>query len=187
MRGQAARMRQILNEMLELSRLESSGSADDSTSVDMVALLERIQRDFDKPGETASVVVNAESSRALLGVASEIESVVVNLLSNALRYTPPDGEVSLNWQDSSSGATLTVADNGEGIDPQHLPRLTERFYRVDRGRSRDEGGIGLGLAIVKHVLTRHDAELEIVSEPGTGSEFRCRFPANRMVVGIVGD
>ena len=114
------------------------------------------------------------------GMSGEIGSVAVNLLSNALRYTPADGQVTLTWQASPSGAELIVTDTGEGIEAAFIPRLTERFYRVDRGRSRDEGGIGLGLAIVKHVLTRHDAELRISSEVGRGSEFCCQFPRNRV-------
>ena len=104
----------------------------------------------------------------------------MNLLSTALRYTPQDGEISLTWKSDSDGAHLIVKDTGEGIDAEHIPRLTERFFRIDRGRSRSDGGIGLGLAIVKHILLRHGAELQISSEPGEGSEFRCVFPLDRI-------
>ena len=182
MRSQAQRMKQILAELLELSRLESAGAAQMDQPVDVVRLLNRVRNDFGSSANSASIVVNAESSAQILGIASEIESVVVNLLSNAIRYTPPDGQISLIWRSSPEGGELSVVDTGIGIAPEHLPRLTERFFRVDRGRSRDEGGIGLGLAIVKHVLARHDAELEIDSKLDEGSEFRCLFPAERVVV-----
>ena len=182
MRSQSLRMKQILTEMLELSQLEGAGSASRDENIDVVQLLNNVRIDFDRPADAAEIKVNVESSATLLGRKAEIESVVVNLLSNALRYTPQSGEINLTWRSSSDGAELIVTDTGDGIDPEHIPRLTERFFRVDRGRSRGEGGIGLGLAIVKHVLIRHDAELEIKSEPGFGSEFRCVFPPDRIKV-----
>jgi two-component system phosphate regulon sensor histidine kinase PhoR len=116
----------------------------------------------------------------LLGAESEIVSAFSNLASNAVRYTPKGGDVRLIWEATEQGATFTVADTGIGIQPEHIPRLTERFYRVDRSRSRETGGTGLGLAIVKHALTRHDATLEIESTPGAGSRFIARFPARRI-------
>ena len=182
MRSQSLRMKQILTEMLELSQLEGAGSASRDENIDVVQLLNNVRIDFDRPADAAEIKVNVESSATLLGRKAEIESVIVNLLSNALRYTPQSGEINLTWRSSSDGAELIVTDTGDGIDPEHIPRLTERFFRVDRGRSRGEGGIGLGLAIVKHVLIRHDAELEIKSEPGFGSEFRCVFPPDRIKV-----
>jgi len=182
MRGQSLRMKQILSEMLELSRLESSGSASRDETIDVVKLLHAVRNDFERPAVSSDIVVNIESTASLLGRSGEIESVIVNLLSNALRFTPPDGTVTLTWRAGLAGAELIVTDTGDGIDAEHIPRLTERFFRVDRGRSRDEGGIGLGLAIVKHVLARHDAELAISSEPGRGSQFRCHFPADRLVI-----
>jgi len=106
----------------------------------------------------------------------------VNLLSNAVRFTPADGSITLTWRSDSEGADLVVKDTGEGIAPEFIPRLTERFFRIDKGRRRDDGGTGLGLAIVKHVLVRHDAELIISSDLGKGSEFRCHFPLERVVV-----
>ena len=182
MRGQSLRMKQILSEMLELSRLESSGLAPRDETIDVATLLDSVRDDFERPAVSAEIVINVESTATLLGKIGEIESVIVNLLSNALRYTPYDGTVTLTWRVTPKGAELIVADTGDGIDPEHIPRLTERFFRVDRGRSRDEGGVGLGLAIVKHVLARHNAELEITSEPGHGSQFCCFFPADRVVV-----
>src|SRR5215467_1633577 len=117
----------------------------------------------------------------LLGTESEIASAFGNLASNAVRYTPQGGEVRLIWRGSQKGAEFIVEDTGVGIDAEHIPRLTERFYRVDRGRSRETGGTGLGLAIVKHALARHQAALEIESTPGVGSRFTARFPARRVV------
>src|SRR4029079_11032100 len=115
-----------------------------------------------------------------LGAESEIASAFVNLVSNAVRYTPAGGEIRLLWTAADAGAEFSVEDTGIGIDPDHLPRLTERFYRVDRGRSRETGGTGLGLSIVKHALARHQAPLSIDSAPGKGSRFSARFPATRL-------
>ena len=182
MQGQARRMRHILGELLELSRLESAGKAQADEPVDVGGLFEEARSAFEGHADIASIGVDVQSTAQLSGNAAEIETVVVNLLSNAVRFTPKDGRITLTWRSDEDGAELIVADTGEGIDAQHLPRLTERFFRVDKGRSRDNGGTGLGLAIVKHVLARYDAELIICSELGEGSEFRCRFPVERVVV-----
>lgn len=182
MQGQARRMRHILGEMLELSRLESAGVAGADDSVDVSRLLEDASSAFEGHADIASIVIDAEPGAQLSGSAAEIETVIVNLLSNAVRFTPTDGEITLTWRVDSDGADLIVADTGEGIDAEHIPRLTERFFRVDKGRARDKGGTGLGLAIVKHVLARYDAELIISSEPGEGSAFRCHFPSDRIKV-----
>lgn len=182
MQSQARRMNQILGEMLELSRLESAGIGSHQQEIDVAQLLRRVRDDLSASAKGVNIVVDSQSTAKLLGVGSEIESVVVNLLSNAVRYTPAGGEISMTWSSDTGGADLIVTDTGEGIDDQHIPRLTERFFRVDRGRSRNDGGVGLGLAIVKHVLARHDAVLSIKSEPGTGSEFVCHFPEERVLV-----
>lgn len=182
MQGQARRMRHILGELLELSRLESSGKAELEQTVDVIGLFESVKQAFEGHADIADIVVQADSSALLKGSAAEIETVVVNLLSNAIRFTPSDGKVTLTWSSNSDGGYLVVADTGDGIDPEFIPRLTERFFRVDKGRSRGDGGTGLGLAIVKHVLARHDAELIITSNPGEGSEFRCHFPPERVFV-----
>ena len=181
MQGQADRMRLILGDLLKLSRLEASGPASLDETVDVVSILERSQAAFEGHAHVASIKVRAKSAALLRGSHSEIETVIVNLLSNAVRHTPKDGEIILTWRSDAKGADLIVADTGEGIDAEHIPRLTERFFRVDKGRSRDDGGTGLGLAIVKHVLVRHGAELTISSEPGKGSTFSCRFPADRVL------
>jgi two-component system phosphate regulon sensor histidine kinase PhoR len=126
-------------------------------------------------------MVQIESTAHLSGDQGEILSAFSNLVDNAVKYTPPTGSVRLIWQVNSRGeARFTVADTGPGIAPEHLPRLTERFYRVDPGRARDAGGTGLGLAIVKHVLQHHGATLEIDSRPGAGSRFSCVFPPRRV-------
>ena len=182
MQGQAKRMKKILGELLELSRLEGSSTVKEEEPIDVVALCESAQQAFEGHANIATIVVNADSKARLRGSAAEIETVIVNLLSNAARFTPTDGTITLTWRSGPDGADLIVSDTGESIDPEFIPRLTERFFRVDKGRSREDGGTGLGLAIVKHVLARHDAELTIASEPGEGSEFCCSFPAARVVV-----
>jgi len=108
-----------------------------------------------------------------------VRSAFSNLVTNAIRYTPPGGEIVVTWKVENGEPVMRVKDNGEGIAPEHIARLTERFYRVDRSRSRASGGTGLGLAIVKHVLQRHQGGLEIASEVGQGSTFSCLFPAAR--------
>jgi two-component system phosphate regulon sensor histidine kinase PhoR len=182
MQSQARRMNHIVAELLELSRLESSGRAGSDEQVDVAALLAGARRSFSRPGVSAAIEVVTSSPAKIRGSGAEIESLLTNLVSNALRHTGPEGMVSLSWESDADGADLVVRDTGEGIAEEHLPRLTERFFRVDRGRAREDGGVGLGLAIVKHVLGRHDAELMIISEPGEGSEFRCHFPAERVLV-----
>lgn len=182
MQGQAQRMRHILGELLELSRLESAGKDHSDQAVDVASLMEEAKQAFEGHARIAAITVNRESSTEINGNPAEIETVIVNLLSNAVRFTPDDGEITLTWRSDENGGDLVVSDSGEGIDPEYIPRLTERFFRIDKGRSREVGGTGLGLAIVKHVLARYDAELIITSSPGEGSEFRCHFPADRIVV-----
>lgn len=182
MQIQARRMTRIVAELLELSRLESAGPASEQEFVDVGGLLAAAQRTLGKPGETAPIEVLVESKARLRGSSNEIESLITNLLSNAIRYTPVHGRITMRWYSDANGATLSVSDTGEGIDAEHLPRITERFFRVDRGRSRDDGGVGLGLAIVKHVLGRHDGRLEVESERGKGSTFTGHFPASRVLI-----
>ena len=181
MQTQTQRMQQILGEMLELSRLESAGKAKVNELFDVAELLEATRQAFAGHADVARIEIAVESQATLTGSSAEIETLIVNLVSNAVRCTPKDGKISLTWRDGDDGADLIVADTGEGISADDIPRLTERFFRVDRGRARQDGGTGLGLAIVKHVLARHDAELIITSELGKGSEFRCHFPSNRVV------
>jgi two-component system phosphate regulon sensor histidine kinase PhoR len=127
------------------------------------------------------IVLEAVGDYDLLGAENELVSALGNLVSNAIRYTPDGGEVRILWRATSAQAEFAVEDTGIGFASEHIPRLTERFYRVDRGRSRASGGTGLGLAIVKHVLNRHQATLDIHSEPGKGSRFAVHFSPRRLV------
>jgi two-component system phosphate regulon sensor histidine kinase PhoR len=126
-------------------------------------------------------LVGRQPAVDLLGSESELSSALGNLVSNAIRYTPQDGEVRIIWRDAPEGSSFSVEDTGIGIAAEHLPRLTERFYRVDRSRSRETGGTGLGLAIVKHAIARHQAHLDVESKVGNGSRFTIRFPAKRTI------
>jgi two-component system phosphate regulon sensor histidine kinase PhoR len=127
------------------------------------------------------LALDVDPGLLLRGEESELHSIASNLVSNAVKYTPADGRVTVRWAREPGGARLTVQDTGIGIAPEHLPRLTERFYRVDRARAREKGGSGLGLSIVKHGLQRHGGRLEIASEEGQGSTFTAHFPARRTV------
>jgi two-component system phosphate regulon sensor histidine kinase PhoR len=126
------------------------------------------------------ISLRLDSSATLRGNLQEIRSALGNLVSNAVRYTPEGGEITLAWRERDGEGVFSVTDSGEGIAAEHIPRLTERFYRIDRSRSRETGGTGLGLAIVKHVLTRHGARLDVQSAPGKGSTFSAIFPASRI-------
>ncbi|MGB5353699.1 MAG: phosphate regulon sensor histidine kinase PhoR [Woeseia sp.] len=182
MHAQAERMNRIVAELLELSRLENPQAERTDEEVDIAALLAGARRAYEGESGVPTIVTDAALKSRLLGSSAEIESVINNLLTNAIRHTPADGTIELSWRAAEGGeAVLTVSDTGEGIDPEHIPRLTERFFRADPGRSRDSGGVGLGLAIVKHALILHDARLEILSERRVGSRFSCYFPASRLV------
>ena len=180
MRAQAGRMTNIVSELIELSRLETAGSAPGDGDVDVGALILAAQKTREHGKARPAIRTLIETNAHLRGSSSDIESVITNLLSNAVRHTPADGTITVTWARSDGGAVLSVEDTGEGIAEDHIPRLTERFFRVDKGRSREEGGVGLGLAIVKYALNRHDGELEIQSVVGKGSRFTCRFPASRV-------
>lgn len=182
MQRQAERMQRLVDDLLMLSRLETDSQRPRETGpVDIGGLLTRLQEEALLTSEGQhQVEVEADLDRWLLGVASELHSAFSNLVTNAVRYTPEGGKIVLRWYCSRTGGHFEVADNGIGIEPHHIPRLTERFYRVERDRSRATGGTGLGLAIVKHVLQRHGAQLRIESEPGQGSVFACDFPAEQL-------
>src|SRR6266516_684209 len=182
MAEQSRRMQRIIDDLLMLSTLESTPDPPHDEHVNVVLLLSRIHSEAQAlSAGRQRITLDAEPGFGLLGTESELASAFGNLASNAVRYTPPGGEVRLIWRGSQKGAEFTVEDTGVGIEAEHIPRLTERFYRVDRGRSRETGGTGLGLAIVKHALARHQATLEIDSTPGTGSRFIAKFPARRVV------
>jgi two-component system phosphate regulon sensor histidine kinase PhoR len=180
MQAQAVRMNKLVSELLELSRLELPGSLATDEIVEVGGLLSAAMKSYAGRKSLPKIQVESLSNARLHGSSAEIESVIANLLSNAVRHTPPDGTITMTWTRDDSGATLSVTDTGEGIAEDYIPRLTERFFRVDAGRSREDGGVGLGLAIVKHVLSRHDAELEVASTLGEGSQFSCHFPARRL-------
>ena len=181
MREQATRMHRIIEDLLALSVLESAPPPT-AERVRIAPLLERLSADAAAlSGGRHTISVRGRPHVDLLGAEAEITSAFGNLLSNAVRYTPTGGRVTLAWDDGPEGASFSVEDTGVGIAPEHIPRLTERFYRVDRSRSRETGGTGLGLAIVKHALARHQGQLEIVSTPGSGSRFSARFPASRTI------
>lgn len=179
---QSIRMQRLIEDLLALSSLETAATVGDDEQIEVHALLHSIWQEAQAlSAGKHDVVVEAGPAATLSGSHKELHSLLANLASNAVRYTPAGGRISLQWRSlQDGGGELIVEDNGPGIAPQHLPRLTERFYRVDRGRSRDMGGTGLGLAIVKHVLTRHQGSLDIDSEPGRGSRFAARFPARRV-------
>lgn len=183
MSQQARRMQSIVEDLLMLARLEGGAARGRDGGVCVPGVLAGIREDAValSGSREHEVALDCEPGLWLLGVEAELRSAFSNIVFNAVRYTPAGGHIELRWYSDEEGAALQVKDDGEGIHPQHIPRLTERFYRVDVARSRAAGGTGLGLAIVKHVLLRHDAKLEVSSELGAGSVFTCRFPERRVV------
>lgn len=184
MRGQAERMRRIVQDLLMLTRLETGDERPrQDSAVAIPAILAAIEEDARilSGDEAHDISLEAEAGLWLRGNPEELHSALSNLVSNAVRYTPPHGRIRIRWYSDDHGAHFQVQDDGIGVDPRHIPRLTERFYRVNTDRSRASGGTGLGLAIVKHVLQRHEARLRIESEPGVGSVFTADFPQSRLV------
>jgi two-component system phosphate regulon sensor histidine kinase PhoR len=183
MQQQSRRMLHIIEDLLMLARLESQKEPSSLKPVAVPALLADIADDaIALSGEQGhQISVAADSGLWMLGCEKELRSAFSNLVVNAVRYTPAGGRIEIRWFAAADGVHLAVEDNGEGIAPQHIPRLTERFYRVNRDRSRGSGGTGLGLSIVKHVLNNHGGQLRIDSEPGAGSVFTCDFPAELRV------
>ncbi|STY90954.1 ATP-binding protein [Moraxella bovis] len=189
MSEQARRMNNLVNDLLMLSRLEHDDS-EQQVTVDMPRLLMQV---FDDARVTNKefghlLDIHLDTERHVLGIEKYLYSAILNLVINAMKYTPTDstetgrqGEISILWEETLDGGLLSIADNGIGIEETHLARLTERFYRVDSGRSRATGGTGLGLAIVKHVLHKHGASLHIDSVLGQGSTFKILFPKERLV------
>ncbi len=182
MAPQAERMKRLIEDLLTLSALEHAPAPPPAQRVPLRPLLERVRSEAQALSKGRHrVTLEIAGAHDLLGAENEIASAFLNLATNAVRYTPPGGEVRLAWHADADGGEFSVTDTGIGIEPEHLPRLTERFYRVDRGRSRETGGTGLGLSIVKHALARHHGALGIESAPGKGSRFAARFPASRLV------
>ncbi|CAB3888322.1 MULTISPECIES: phosphate regulon sensor histidine kinase PhoR [Achromobacter] len=183
MHEQAQRMQAIVEDLLTLSTLESSPGSD-PRAVNISALLQKARQQIEALSGGRHVLEwRIDETLDVLGAETELASALSNLLTNAVRYTPDGGTITVRWErEADGGARYSVQDTGIGIPARHLPRLTERFYRVDRGRSRAVGGTGLGLAITKHIAMRHDAELLISSEQGKGSVFALRFPPDRVAV-----
>jgi two-component system phosphate regulon sensor histidine kinase PhoR len=179
-------MKQLVEDLLILSRLEStSAAAQLSDVIPINSLIAEVVEDarlatwFDKH----NISTDINSTLKLKGDFQEIHSVVSNLVNNALKHTPKGTNIKINWGlDKEGNPELVVQDDGQGIAPEHIDRLTERFYRVDAGRSREKGGTGLGLSIVKHIINRHEGSLSIDSKLGLGSAFICNFPEHRAVL-----
>lgn len=186
MEDQTSRMRRIIEDLLTLSTIESNVEAPDNNEIDMAKLLKIVQSDALGLGQALSkakhkIHLDADPTLNLNGSQNELQSAFSNLVNNAVRYTPNGGEIFIRWGMQNEIPVFSVRDTGIGIEQQHIDRVTERFYRVDRGRSRETGGTGLGLSIVKHILIRHQAKLKISSEIGVGSTFSIVFPKARII------
>lgn len=182
MRNQSQRMTQLVEDLLTLSRLESQEDSNAEEPVPMRPMLATLRREAEAHSQGRHTIeMSDEAGCDLRGSGKELHSAFSNLVTNAVRYTPAGGTVRVRFAREGAGAVLEVHDTGYGIPSSHLPRLTERFYRVSSSRSRESGGTGLGLSIVKHVLGRHQARLQIVSEVGRGSCFSCHFGAARVL------
>jgi len=181
MRSQTDRMLRLIDDLLTLSALESSAQPAREAPIDVHQFLRALAEEARalSAGRQA-IQLRLGPPATLWGDEHELASAIANLVSNAIRYTPKDGRIAIEWAERDGEGWITVEDTGIGIEARHIPRLTERFYRVDTGRSRETGGTGLGLAIVKHVLTRHQARLEVASEIGKGSRFSAAFPPRRV-------
>jgi two-component system phosphate regulon sensor histidine kinase PhoR len=180
MEEQTHRMESLVDDLLTLSRLENEQNPLREEKVEVRALINEIYHECQLLSNGKhKLQLHIDSESNLLGNRAELRSAFTNLLTNAIRYTAEGGEIKLHWSLSEGQAVFAVQDTGIGIAQQHIPRLTERFYRVDRSRSRETGGTGLGLAIVKHIAIRHQAKLDVVSEEGKGSNFSLVFPAKR--------
>ena len=183
MHQQSERMRRIVEDLLLLSRLETSRPDEEYfESIDMRGMLETVAYDAEllSGAERHQILLEIDAGLWLIGILRELHSALSNLVFNAVKYTPGGGTITIRWyQNHQAQPVFEVEDTGIGIEPRHIPRLTERFYRIDVARSRTRGGTGLGLAIVKHVLLRHEAKLDITSQLNQGSVFRVTFPVAR--------
>ncbi|RNF84917.1 phosphate regulon sensor histidine kinase PhoR [Montanilutibacter psychrotolerans] len=181
MQRQSQRMTQLVEDLLTLSRLESQDSLHEEDHVAMSSMVGTLRREAMALSQGRHEVSAQDTANVdLWGAHKELHSAFSNLVSNAVRYTPAGGSIRIVFRRDGDGVSLEVTDSGYGIPAGHLPRLTERFYRVSTSRSRESGGTGLGLAIVKHVLNLHQARLEVASEVGRGSTFSCHFGAERL-------
>jgi two-component system phosphate regulon sensor histidine kinase PhoR len=178
---QTGRMKTLVEDLLTLAKLEGNPEPPVTQVVPMGVMLSRLQSDAQGLSQGRhQIKLEKNSEKNVLGDDVELYSAFGNLVSNAVRYTPDGGNITIRWSDSGEEAIFSVIDTGPGIAQEHIPRLTERFYRVDRSRSRDTGGTGLGMAIVKHVISRHHGDLKIESTLGVGSQFSLSFPKQRI-------
>lgn len=183
MRQQAVRMSSLINDLLQISRLELNETQEAETEVDVAAMLSGIVDELKLPGQPRRHEITLDADRGLLlrGIGRDLYSAFSNVIHNAVQYTPDGGRIDIGWIAEGNAARFSVRDTGIGVPQELIPRLTERFYRVDAGRSRALGGTGLGLSIVKHVLRNHQAVLQVESAVGKGSLFVFRFPPERVV------
>lgn len=181
MQRQVDRMARIIRDLLELSRLESMDGQAVREFVDVPRMLKGIAEEFRLSSRNLRINIEVDENLALLGDETQLHSVFYNLISNAIRFTPDAGQIDITWRLHSDGVCFSVRDTGIGISEELIPRITERFFRIDPGRSRASGGTGLGLAIVKHALQRHGAALTIDSQLEQGSTFSCLFPEDRVI------
>jgi two-component system phosphate regulon sensor histidine kinase PhoR len=182
MQNQSDRMQAILEDLLVLSRMESEALAVNEEEVDVPDMLRKLEIEANQLSQGAhQLEFFVENTLWLKGSAEPLKSVFMNLVSNAIRYTPAGGVIKVRWSKEKNGAQFSVTDNGIGIAPEHISRITERFYRVDTARSRGTGGTGLGLAIVKHILERHGSALSVNSVLGKGSTFSCNFAKSKVL------
>jgi two-component system phosphate regulon sensor histidine kinase PhoR len=191
MSKQSSRLKSLVDDLLTLSRLDARPSPSQNNWNSVRKLFSQLEEEatglslkllpvFEQRQKIIFHLEDENIEDEILGSASELLSAFSNLISNAIRYTPAQGEIIVAWNRSETKATFSVKDTGPGISPEHFPRLSERFYRIDRSRSRDTGGTGLGLAIVKHVLQRHEGSMEIESKLGVGSKFFLILPITRI-------
>jgi two-component system phosphate regulon sensor histidine kinase PhoR len=179
---QSETMGRLVSDLLTLSALERSADQSDEAEIDLISVLSALADETRAlSAGRHTVTLRIEGPRRVTGIPGELESAIRNLLTNAVRYTPGGGSITLGWDLRDGEGWISVADTGIGIAAEHLPRISERFYRVDRSRSRETGGTGLGLAIVKRILIRHQAQLKIESQPGKGSTFTIRLPGKRLL------
>ena len=183
MMQQSQRMNNIINDLLLLSRLENDEKPTEPKDIDIPKMLMQLFDDAQMYNKSYDHMIHLhiDSTLHILGYEDYLRSALSNLITNAMKYTPKGGEISISWHECDAGVCFSVTDNGIGIEQRHIQRLTERFYRVDTGRSRETGGTGLGLAIVKHVLYQHHATLDITSIVGKGSTFTVTFPKSASI------
>ncbi|HPA89411.1 MAG TPA: phosphate regulon sensor histidine kinase PhoR [Quisquiliibacterium sp.] len=182
---QSQTMQRLVEDLLTLSSLDGAGGVPVEDTVDLHALIAALADEAGVLSQGAhTITTRIDGPQYVRAAATELESAIRNLLTNAVRYTPAGGRIRIEWRSRDGEGLLSVRDTGIGIPEEHLPRLSERFYRVDRGRSRDTGGTGLGLAIVKHIMNRHGGRLQIESRVGEGSTFTLRLPGRRLMAAL---